>query len=114
MSESDSAIDAGRGPELASLLDRVQRHIDYIVQSGWTSDSDKLLTRKWASLAHQGLVALVELDGRLNIDALMNFRRRQILIHDLPTPWLARSKLRNLHVGWQRGLRHCMVQSLTS
>lgn len=97
---------------MASLLDRVQRHVDYVVQSGWTSYGDKLLTRKWSSLARQGFAELVMPDGRLNADALMNFRRRQILIHDVPSSSLAGSKLRNLLVGWRRGSRHCLVQCL--
>jgi len=47
-------------------------------------------------------------NGKLDVDALRNFRGRQILIEDLPS----RSLAKNLHPGWQRGLRHCMAQCL--
>jgi putative sugar O-methyltransferase len=95
-----------------ALLAEVQREVDVLRRHGLTSDADHRVTGKWSSLARQGLATLVAADGRLNPEVLRNFRRDQILVHDLPSADVCGRPMRNRVVGWRRGTRHCLLECL--
>lgn len=95
-----------------ALLADLQRHVDALWRHELTSGADQRLNPMWTAAAAKGLAALVTADGRVNADALRNFRRDSILTRDLPTAYIRGDSVRSLLAGWQRGARHCLLQCL--
>jgi putative sugar O-methyltransferase len=82
-----------------------------------TSRADAALVPDWSSRARKALGRLVGADGRLDAEALRNFRRHQILVDDIPAMDLGRNRwknnpVRNFAVGWRRGTRNCLLECL--
>jgi len=110
-------IGSSQQPNDESLLAQVQKDLETLLDQKLTSQRDGALIPLWSSRTSEALQRLVATNGRLDVDALRNFRRDQILVTDVPSCDLGRHPLknnvaRNLVGGGRRGARNCLLECL--